>query len=221
MADQFKFYSTLVGDFRLAVKDIRVVECVSRNSVKLSTVTGDALTVSFVDSGFAVRTSFGKVDLAADSVRKFSVSAGGTGAYPPGLVALWAGDDNGRDLVGNHQAILKSTGFSSDDRGQSFSFNGVNSYLQVPASASLDLGFENNLTITAWIRPGSVFGETPILEFERVLGTQSGTDVGLQFFFSVNPPSGNGVGSLMCNLLDSTGNSHLLASAAGLVTAGT
>jgi len=71
----FEFHSALLGDVKLAVKDIRAVDCVSSNSAKLSTVKGDTLSVSWVDSVFPVKTSFGKVDLPADSIRSFKVSA--------------------------------------------------------------------------------------------------------------------------------------------------
>jgi hypothetical protein len=98
----FKFHSILLGDLKLELKDIRSVECVSSNSAKLSTVNGDALTVSFVDSEFAVKTSFGKVDLPVDLVLKFSVTAGGLGGHPPGLVALWSGEGGGIDSVGGN-----------------------------------------------------------------------------------------------------------------------
>ena len=76
----FKFNSALLGEIKLDLKDIRSVECVSSNAAKLSTANGDSLSVSFVDSDFAVKTSFGRVELAVDSVHKFSVSAVGTGA---------------------------------------------------------------------------------------------------------------------------------------------
>jgi hypothetical protein len=69
------FQSALLGKIKLAVKDIRSVECVSSNAAKVFTVNGDKLTVAFVDSDFAVKTSFGKVKLAANSIRSVKVSA--------------------------------------------------------------------------------------------------------------------------------------------------
>jgi len=70
----FKFYSEMLGEIKLAVKDIRSIECVSSNSSKLTSVSGDSLTVSFVDSEFAVKTIFGKVNLQVNAVRTFKVS---------------------------------------------------------------------------------------------------------------------------------------------------
>src|ERR1035438_2662455 len=66
----FKFHSALLGEIKLAVSNIRAVEFVSTNSTKLTTTGGDSLSVSFVYSEFAVKTSFGKVELPVASVRK-------------------------------------------------------------------------------------------------------------------------------------------------------
>lgn len=85
----FKFRSALLGELKLDVKGIRRVECVSSNSAKLATANGDTLTVWFVDSEFAVKTSFGKVELPVDSVRKLTVSVSDrSGSRHEGLVAL-------------------------------------------------------------------------------------------------------------------------------------
>jgi hypothetical protein len=70
----FKFHSALLGNLKFAVKDIRSVECISSNSAKLATASGDSLTVSFVDADFAIKTSFGKVELAAASIQNIHVS---------------------------------------------------------------------------------------------------------------------------------------------------
>ena len=84
----FKFHSALLGDLKLEVKDIRQVECLSSNSTKLTTTGGDVLTVWFADSQFAVNTSFGKVELAADSVHKFTVAATRANGT---IVQAWSG----------------------------------------------------------------------------------------------------------------------------------
>jgi hypothetical protein len=146
----FKFHSTLLGDLKLEVKDIRSIECVSSNSAKLSTANGDLLTVSFVASEFAVKTSFGKVNLSVDLVCKLSVSAGGTGANPPGLVALWSGDGAANDSVGgNHGALHGGVSFASGKVGQAFNFNGIDSYVNVPSSPAIKM--TGPFTIVAWI----------------------------------------------------------------------
>jgi hypothetical protein len=71
----FKFHSALLGDIKLAVKDIRGVECVATNSAKLTTTQGDTLMGWFVESAIAIKTSFGKVKLAVASIRSVKVLA--------------------------------------------------------------------------------------------------------------------------------------------------
>ena len=151
----FKFHSALLGDLKLAVKDIRSIECVSSNSAKLSTVNGDALTVFFADSDFAVETSFGKVKLAEASVRKISVAAGGkSGARREGLVALWSGEGNANDSVGgNNSFSCGALGYTTGKIGQAFVFDNRTSYIRVPASPGLNLGAGDGFTIECWIKP--------------------------------------------------------------------
>jgi hypothetical protein len=161
----FTFHSALFGDLKLAVKDIRSVECVASNTAKLSTTNGDVLTVSFADSEFAVETSFGKVDLQVNSMRKFSVSAGGSGAHPPGLVALWSGEGDGLDSIGGNTATLTDITFAEGKVRQAFSFNGASSSIRIPASPALDIGTGEGFTITAWIKPTNVNGLHPLLQW--------------------------------------------------------
>jgi hypothetical protein len=150
----FTFRSALMGEMKLNVKDIRAVECVSSNSAKLSTANGDSLTVSIVDSQLAVKTSFGRVELPVKSVRKFSVAAGGGGAYPPGLVALWSGEGNAKDSVNGHDAIESSeVTYSQAKIGMGFDFEGSSSEVVVPTAPELNFGPGQDFSITAWIMP--------------------------------------------------------------------
>ena len=88
----FKFHSALLGEIKMAVKDIRSIDCAKTNLATLTTSGGDELTVSFAEPEFAVKTSFGKVELAVNSIRRVSVSAAGhSGRARAGLVALWPG----------------------------------------------------------------------------------------------------------------------------------
>jgi len=148
----FKFHSGLLGDLKLAVQDIRSVECVSSNTVKLVTAGGDALTVAFVDTTLAIQTSFGKVDLQVSSVRKISVSfspPGGTDRA--GLVGYWSGHGNVQDSAGKNDGTLMGGADYADGRtGQAFSFNGVSSYVEIPDDDSLRLTKE--LSVVFWIK---------------------------------------------------------------------
>jgi len=165
VAKNFKFNSALLGEIKLNVKDIRSVECVSSNSAKLTVTNGDTLMVSFVDSAFAVKTGFGKVELPVDSVRRISVSAGGTGGHPPGLVALWSGEGDGSDSAGGNTATLTDMTFAGGKVGQAFSFNGVSSSIRIPASPALDIGAGDGFTIMAWIKPSDVNGIHPLIQW--------------------------------------------------------
>ena len=162
----FKFHSALLGDLKLAVKDISSVECVSSNSAKLTAANGDAFTVWFVNPEFAVKTSFGKVELPVDSVRRLTVSAASVaGAHPPGLVALWSGEGDGNDSAGGNTATLTDITFVDGKVGQAFSFNGLSSCIKMPASQSLDAGAGDGFTIMAWIKPSDVQGLHPLIQW--------------------------------------------------------
>jgi hypothetical protein len=77
-AQDFRFHSALLGKLKLEVKDLRAIECGASNTATLTTAGGDKLTVWFADTAMAVKTSFGKVELPVDSVRRIKVSPGGT-----------------------------------------------------------------------------------------------------------------------------------------------
>jgi hypothetical protein len=204
--EKMKFRSALLGDLKLEVKDLRTVECAATNSAKLTTANGDTLTVSFANPALAVKTSFGKVDLATDSIRKFTVSApalAAIGAHPPGLVALWSGEDDGKDSVGGNDATMTDVAFADGKVGRAFSLNGFSSWMKIPASATLDVGKGDGLTLSAWIKPANVVSFRPILEWNAM------TQVGVQLWLGHLPQQH---GELFASLTDTDGNSHLLFS---------
>jgi len=197
----FKFHSALLGDLKLEVKDIRSLECVSSNSAKLTTAHGDTLTVWFVNSAFAVKTGFGKVELPVNSIRKLTVSATSVaGTHPPGLVALWSGDGDVNDSMGGNTATLTDITFEEGKVGQAFSFNGVSSCIKIPASQSLDVGAGDGFTIMAWIKPADVEGLHPLIQWSD--NNMLNLWIGIR-------PSENGV--LRGDITDTEGN-HFLVS---------
>ncbi len=212
----FKFHSALLGELKLEVKNIRSVECVSTNSAKLSTSNGDSLTVSFAEPEFAVKASFGKIELAAVSVRRLTVTAGSNpGSHPPGLVALWLGEDNGRDSVGTNDAKLVDIDFADGKVGQAFSLNGFSSCLKVADSPGLNVGEGDGLTLTAWIKPGNVSGFHPIMEWnpsDKIPGT-----IGVQLWIGHLPGS---QGVLQANVVGTDGQHHVLTSSPGVLAPG-
>lgn len=212
----FKFHSPLLGELKLEVKNIRSVECLSTNSAKLSTANGDSLTISFVEPAFAVKTSFGKVELAVDSLRRLTVAAGShTGSLPPGLVALWSGEDNGGDSVGGNEAKLVEIDFADGKVGRAFSLNGFSSCMKVADNAGLNVGEGDGLTITAWIKPDNVSGFHPIIEWnpsDKIPGT-----IGVQLWIGHLPGS---QGVLQANVVSTDGQHHGLTSPPGVLVPG-
>jgi hypothetical protein len=221
MEKNFKFSSTLLGEIKLEVRAIRSVECVSSNSFKLSTTNGDSLAVSFVDSEFAVKTGFGKVELPVDSVRRFSVATRSPGAHPAGLVALWAGEDNGKDSVGSNDLELTDISFADGQVGRAFALNGFSSCLKLADSASFNPGANGDgLTISAWIKPSNVTSFHPILEWNP--SNKMPGQIGVQLWIG-NVPGSQGV--LAAHLVGQENESgalasHSLISRPGTVTAG-
>jgi len=186
VAKNFEFQSALLGKIKLAVKDIRSVECISSNSAKLSVINGDSLMVSFVDSMFAIKTSFGKVDLSVDSVRKISVSAGGAHVRPPGLVALWSGDGDSLDSVSGKTAeMVGGVGYAPGKVGQAFSFEGANSCISIPANDSINFSGNMPMTISTWVFRT---GDAPV---EHIVGKRNNCYLGnIQYQLAFDETSG-------------------------------
>jgi hypothetical protein len=208
----FKFHSALLGDLKLAVQDIRSIDCISSNAAKLSTVKGDALTVSFADEAFAVKTSFGKVDLTVASVRKISVSASDiAGGHPPGLVALWSGEGDGRDSVGENNGTLTDISFAEGKLGQAFAFNGMSSCMTMGENQSLNVGTGTGLTVSAWIKPSDIQGLHPIAEWS-IYG-RGGVNLWIG-----HQPGDQGV--LCADFVDTESQNHFLISPPGAVSDG-
>jgi hypothetical protein len=179
------------------------------------TANGDRLMVWFADSEMTPKTSFGKVELPVDSIRKIMVSAGGTaGARRPALVALWSGEDNGKDSVGGNDAELTAISFADGKIGQAFFLNGGGSCMKIPANQSLDVGTGDGLTISAWIKPSDVNGFHPILEWNPS-DTMPGT-IGVQLWIGHRPED---QGVLYANVVGVDGSPHALISSSGIVVA--
>lgn len=202
--DQLKFHSTLLGDLKLAVKDLRAIECLNTNSAKLTTASGDVLTGWFANAALRVNAGFGKVELAVNSIRRLTVAVvPPPGKLPTGLVALWSGEGDGHDSVGGNDAILTDITFAEGKVGQAFSFNGRSAWLKIPDNPVLDVGAGEGFTVTAWIKP------------TRVNGIYSGVewcDYLCAFELGQTPSD---YGALVASIFDSDRNNHFLRSGAG------
>lgn len=71
---QMKFHSALLGDIKLSFANIRSMEFTATNAAKLTAVNGDVLAVQVAETKIPIRTSFGKVELAVESIRQVGVS---------------------------------------------------------------------------------------------------------------------------------------------------
>jgi hypothetical protein len=69
-----------------------------------------------------------------------------------GLVALWPGESNANDVVGtNNGTLVNGVGFAAGKVGQAFSLDGVQSYVSIPDSPSLD-SLTSSITIELWLK---------------------------------------------------------------------
>ncbi len=76
---------------------------------------------------------------------------------PSDMVSWWKAEDNANDSYGtNHGTMMNGATFAAGKVGQAFSFDGVDDYIQVPDSISLDI--TNQITIDAWIKPWALGG---------------------------------------------------------------
>ncbi|MDB6016774.1 MAG: Immunoglobulin I-set domain protein [Pedosphaera sp.] len=133
---------------------------------------------------------------------------------PVGLVSWWRAEGNAVDAVGGNDGTLFSGTYALGKVGQAFSFNNVSTYVQIPASASLNVATNGGLTIECWIKlnnaiaPGDTVTSHPLVEWNNNSG---------YFGFGVHLWNAGGPGVLVVNLVDTLGNSHSLSSPTGVL----
>ena len=134
---------------------------------------------------------------------------------PAGLVGWWAGDGNADDIAGTNPAsLINGTTFSSGEVDEAFSFDGIDDFLSIPSSASLDVGAGNGFSFESWINPADVAQTHMILEWNDGSG-----GIGLHLYHS--DPGVGGSGALVANLVSISGSDHVMASGPGTIVAGT
>src|SRR5262249_24052134 len=69
------------------------------------------------------------------------------------VVGWWPGDGNATDIIGTNNGIFQggATASGAGFIGSAFSFDGTNSYVQIPDSSVFH---PSNLTIEAWVQFG-------------------------------------------------------------------
>jgi hypothetical protein len=245
--EKFEFRSEILGGLKLPLEQIASIECQPKtNAVKLTAVNGDKLALAFLTTEIHIETSFGKVKVPADSIRRMQISASNaSGRTKSGLVALWSAEVNANDSVGNcNGQLMNGVGFMPGKVGQAFDLNenvngsfgggggygvgiqagriyrGNGGFVLIPASPDLDVGKGDGFTMECWIKPASVSRVMVIFENERELGTGNGADVGLGFAIHNTLPNGMSGPCLYANILDDGSNAHEIVTPAGVLTAG-
>ena len=200
--ENLQFHSPLFGDFKVGFQNIRSIDCVSTNSVTLSTIAGDSLTVSFSDPVLKVKTGFGQVELPVNSIRRLIVTGTAFEKHSPGLVALWSGDNRGKDSAGTNDLTWTDISYANGKIGQAFVLNGDSTCAEIPSNPTLDVGRGDGLTLSAWIKPSDVSGFHPIMEWNT--GTSApGTIIGVQLWIGQYP---NSEGVLSANFVSPSGD---------------
>ena len=107
-----------------------------------------ALILGLVLAGCTLLSNIGQVPTSEQSGITYLTK----GTLVPGnLVGLWHFDDNAGDSSGyDNHGTVNGTTYVDGKFGKALSFNGVNNYVSVPESTSLDLSGE--ITVEAWIK---------------------------------------------------------------------
>ncbi len=146
-----KFHSVLLGDLKLPVENIRSIDWVTTNAVRLKAANGDTLALQPADASLAIKTGFGKVDLPLASLRKLSVAAASV-AVPQreGLVGFWPGNGSAADAAGtNNGVLLGGADFAPGLAGQTFNFDVPGGFVKIPNSSALNPS--NQVTVEFWM----------------------------------------------------------------------
>jgi hypothetical protein len=132
-----------------------------------------------------------------------------------GMLAWWRAEFDGSDAIACSTASAKNgAGFGPGQVGTwAMYLDGINDYFLVNQTPNLFVLGSAGLTVEGWILPMSGTAPMPIAQFERVLGSMSATDVGVQFWISF----GGASGSLYANLKDIGAVSHPITSPSGLL----
>src|SRR5437764_13848142 len=131
---------------------------------------------------------------------------------PPGLVSWYPANSNANDVQSGNNGILEgSLTFATGEVAQAFSFDGTTANVKIPAAAGLDVGISNGLTIDLWLNPANL-NERSLVEWNsNQPGTGIAGIIGVHLSVSVTS-QGAAPGNLYANLIDTSGNSHIIQS---------
>lgn len=131
---------------------------------------------------------------------------------PSGAVAWYPGNGTAEDVQGgNHGTLQGGAAFTKGGKvGSAFLLDGVDDFISVPASNSLNVGAGGGLTVELWIKPSDLGQWRPLVEWNN------GSAYGAHFWMNVNYGGSLGPGALYGNLVDTSGVHHYVGTAAVL-----
>ena len=162
---ELNFHSDSFGDFKFELDNIRYLESASNNITKVLTLKGDSISASLLDAKLTVKTSFGNIAIPTSSIYKISVGSidepnhrrfeSGSSTRPQsGLIALWSGDNKGKDTLGKHDAMVSADiTYVQAKTGQGFDFDGGENSLIISNSPDLNFNAGQDFSIEGWVKP--------------------------------------------------------------------
>ena len=125
---------------------------------------------------------------------------------PSGIASWWKAEGNTTDSAGGNSGSPQGAlDYAVGEVGQAFVFDGVTSYIAVPASPSLDIGTGSGIAIECWIQPASANTQGPLAEWDST--STDGLQLWVQDGFQ-----------LYANIKDIAGTAHTLTSATGVLS---
>ncbi len=123
--------------------------------------------VVFDGGNYAVIVSEGSQSLTSQTATLTVIGPGNSPdcavSAPKGLVSWWSGNYTANDLVGTNNGTLESGAtYASGEVGYAFHLNGINQYVNVPASSTLAI--TGQVTVLAWIKRSAMGVQHSIVE---------------------------------------------------------
>ncbi len=192
---------TINGTGFTGVNSIRFTNNVSANYIVVSDTT---ITTTVPVGAITGPIIIGKTGCSEIKTSTFTVGGGNCITPPTGMVAWWPFDQNTTDIRnGNNGTTSGGPVYSTGKVDQAMLFDGVDDYLTVAASSTLDLGTSAGFTFDAWVKPDfSADRDFPILDYSNIGGSE-----GVTFSLDYSPSYG---GTLYASIHDTTGAEHLI-----------
>ncbi|MBI3189421.1 MAG: hypothetical protein HYZ33_02115, partial [Ignavibacteriales bacterium] len=147
--------------------DPHIANTFTLNSIGVATLRlGYAFVIpaaaSFLGETFTAQVTFTVDGISTISTITITASPGGCGTCikpPQGMVAWWSGDGNADDISdGTNDGILRNgVTYSSGKVSQTFTFDGVDDYVEIPNHSSLNFG-TGDFSFDAWVQTTDAAG---------------------------------------------------------------